>query len=352
MISAPFWNGRRVLITGHTGFKGAWLCLWLESLGARVTALARPPTTDPALVEVLAPWPQQTHVLGDIRTPDAVAKVMEQAAPEIIIHLAAQALVRAAYADPVGTYATNVLGTINLLEAARARPELKAVLVVTSDKVYENDGRGVAFSEGARLGGDDPYSNSKACAELATASYRTSFFQGGTAIATARAGNVVGGGDWAADRLIPDVIRALDRREAVRLRNPGAIRPWQHVLEPLSGYLLYAQQLAQAQPELPLALNFGPEHGAFRTTAEVVDAISIHFGGSPGWIADTGEHPHEAPVLTLSSDLAERSLGWRARLSIDEALRWTADWYAAHRAKKPMRQFSLDQIAQYMEMMT
>ena len=352
MIDARFWNGRRVLVTGHTGFKGAWLCLWLERLGARVTAFALPPITDPALIEIIAPWPQQAHTLGDIRIQDAVAKVMERAAPEIVFHLAAQALVRAAYTDPVGTYATNVLGTVNLLEAARARQELKAMLVVTSDKVYENDGRGVAFSEDARLGGDDPYSNSKACVELATASYRTSFFRNGAAIATARAGNVVGGGDWAADRLIPDVIRALDRREPVRLRNPGSVRPWQHVLEPLSGYLLYAQQLAQEQPELPLALNFGPEHSAFRTAAEVVDAISVHFGGNPGWTADIGKHPHEAPVLTLSSDLAERSLGWKPRLSIDDALRWTVDWYAAHRANKPMRQFSLDQIAQYMEIVT
>jgi len=346
-LAPDFWNGRRVLLTGHTGFKGAWLSLWLDVLGARVTALALPPPTTPALIDVLAPWPGQFHRTGDIRDPAAVRRVFDEADPEIVLHLAAQALVRPSYADPVATYASNVMGTVNILEAARSRPGLKAVLVVTSDKVYENFGRQVPFAEDARLGGKDPYSNSKACCELVTASYRASFFGTGARLATARAGNVIGGGDWALDRLIPDVVRAVGSGRPVRLRNPGSVRPWQHVLEPLSGYLAYARRLVEAPAGLPDALNFGPDPESFRTVAEVVEAISRHFDGRPGWQQDDGEHPPEAPALTLNSELAGRILNWRPRLSIETALEWTAAWYAAHRAGAAMRPITLEQIRRF-----
>jgi CDP-glucose 4,6-dehydratase len=341
-----FWRNRRVLLTGHTGFKGGWLALWLKALGARVHGLALPPPSEPSLWQLVG-RDLAISTLGDIRDPALVARVVAEAEPEILIHMAAQPLVRASYADPVGTLAANVLGTAHILDAARAQAGLRSVLVVTSDKVYENNEAGRPFAEGDRLGGHDPYSSSKACAELVTQCFRDSFWPEHRALATARAGNVIGGGDWAADRLVPDCVRALDSGQRVVLRYPDAVRPWQHVLEPLGGYLVYAEALTEDPAGTPKAMNFGPDPDSFRSVAQIVDSFSAHFAGKPGWASQNEAAPAEAKTLTLSSALAERSLVWRPRLDLERALQWTAGWYRAHRAKEDMVAFSMAQIEAY-----
>jgi CDP-glucose 4,6-dehydratase len=350
-----FWRGRRVLLTGHTGFKGAWMSVWLNGLGAEVTGYALPPTVEPNLWSIVGPpmhGAGTSHsVIADIRDARCVGEAVARADPQIVIHMAAQALVRESYRDPLGTYATNVMGTAALLQACRSLPHLECVVIVTSDKVYENHGKGRAFEEGDRLGGHDPYSNSKACAELLTMSFRDSFFADGPPIATARAGNVIGGGDWSEDRLIPDCVRALESGRAVNLRYPDAVRPWQHVLEPLSGYLALAEGLVKAPERTPRAVNFGPDPASFCTVREVVDAFGARFAGQPGWVRDPAPQPIEAQALTLSSALAGHALGWHPRLDIRESLSWTADWYLAYSAGENMSAFSEAQIARYRELM-
>jgi CDP-glucose 4,6-dehydratase len=344
-VSREFWRGRRVVITGHTGFKGSWLWLWLRGLGAHLTGYALAPPSAPNLWGIVSEG--GTSVIGDVRDADRVRDTVLRADPQVIFHLAAQALVRESYRDPLGTFATNVLGTGSLLQACRELRALECVVVVTSDKVYENDGAGRPYREDDRLGGHDPYSNSKACAELLTGSFRDSFFREGPPLATARAGNVIGGGDWSDDRLIPDCVRALTAGTPVSLRYPAAVRPWQHVLEPLGGYLALAQALVRAPAAAPRAVNFGPDAASFCAVREVVEGFSARFGGKPGWKHDSSEHPIEARALTLSSALAERALGWRPRLEIGEALAWTADWYRAFAAEENMVSFSQTQIARY-----
>jgi CDP-glucose 4,6-dehydratase len=350
--AGEFWRGRRVLLTGHTGFKGAWMSLWLEGLGAEVTGYALAPAGEPNLWGVVAATARAPRsVIADIRDAERVGDAVARADPQIVIHMAAQALVRESYRDPLGTYATNVMGTAALLQACRSLRGLECVVVVTSDKVYENRGEGRAFDERDRLGGHDPYSNSKACAELVTASFRDSFFADGPPIATARAGNVIGGGDWSEDRLIPDCVRALETGESVNVRYPDAVRPWQHVLEPLSGYLALAEALVTAPKKTPRAVNFGPDPASFCTVREVVDAFSARFRGKPGWVRDPSPQPPEAQTLTLSSELAGHALGWHPRLDIRESLSWTADWYLAHSAGENMVAFTEAQIARYRELM-
>jgi CDP-glucose 4,6-dehydratase len=340
-----FWRDRRVFLTGHTGFKGTWMSLWLRLLGAKVTGYALAPHTEPNMFD-LAGVKSCSHI-GDIRDEGKVRDALTASDPQLVIHMAAQALVRESYREPLATYATNVLGTGIVLQACRALKHLECVLIVTSDKVYENHEEGRAFVETDRLGGHDPYSNSKACAELLTGSFRDSFFKGGPPIASARAGNVIGGGDWSPDRLISDCIRALKANEAVTLRFPDAVRPWQHVLEPLSGYLALAQALVQTPASAPRAVNFGPNPSSFCTVREVVDAFSARFSGKPGWQRDVGVNPKEAAALTLSSALAHSSLQWHPRLGLRESLAWTADWYEAHAAGEDMVKFSEAQIVRY-----
>lgn len=343
--AAAFWRGRKVLLTGHTGFKGAWLHLWLQDMGADVTGYALAPSVEPNLWRMVGAGARS--ITGDIRDEGHMREVVAEAKPQILIHMAAQALVRESYRDPLGTYGTNVMGTATVLQACRSAETLQCILVVTSDKVYENHGAGRTFVEGDRLGGHDPYSSSKACTELVTNSFRDSFFRDGPPLASVRAGNVIGGGDWSADRLIPDCIRALRAGTPVILRYPEAVRPWQHVLEPLSGYLALAQALVQTPAAAPRAVNFGPDPAAFCTVHAVVDAFSARFAGKPGWQRDPAVHPEEARALTLSSTLAVQSLGWRSRLSIEEALGWTADWYRAFTRGQNMLEFSRAQLAQY-----
>jgi CDP-glucose 4,6-dehydratase len=342
-----FWRGRRVFLTGHTGFKGSWLWLWLRRLGAEVTGYALAPAAEPSLWSMLE-RARSASIIADVRDAARLREAVVSADPQIVFHLAAQSLVRESYRDPLGTFATNVIGTGALLEACRGLESLECVVIVTSDKVYENDGAGRAFEEHDRLGGHDPYSNSKACAELLTGSFRDSFFAAGPPIATARAGNVIGGGDWSQDRLIPDCVRALAAGTRVSLRYPDAVRPWQHVLEPLGGYLKLAETLVRAPAQAPRAVNFGPDAASFCTVREVVDAFSRRFAGKPGWERDAGPHPGEARALTLSSGLAERTLGWRPQLPLGESLAWTADWYRAYAAKEDMVAYSEAQLERYM----
>lgn len=344
-----FWRGRRVLVTGHTGFKGAWLCLWLGRLGARVSALALPAATEPSLYALAGPWPAQDHRIADMRDVAATVAAVQAASPEIVFHLAAQSLVRVAYRDPLGTYATNVMGTLNLLEAIRQVGGVKAVVVATTDKVYENAETGRPFAEGDRIGGGDPYSNSKACVELAVGAFRAAFFaaRGSAAIACVRAGNVLGGGDWSEDRLVPDLVRAGQAGRKPRLRYPDSVRPWQHVLDPLSGYLALAQRLVTAPQDCPPALNFGPDASAALAVAPLTERFQAVFGGGLGWEREPGDHPAEAQTLLLDSGLARRSLGWRPRLDIAATIDWTAAWYRHWRDGGDMRAFSLEQIARY-----
>ncbi|RUM27314.1 CDP-glucose 4,6-dehydratase [Rhizobium vallis] len=346
-----FWNGRRVFLTGHTGFKGSWLSLWLEKLGAEVSAVSLEPETNPSLYLRLSPWNGQNHHIADIRDAAAFKQRLIAFEPEIVIHMAAQALVRRSYKNPAETFATNVMGTANVLDAVRETSSVKTALVITSDKVYANNGSGVPFIETDTLGGKDPYSNSKACTELVVQSYRDSFFkERDIRIATVRAGNVIGGGDWSRDRLIPDFIRAFESNQPILLRYPEAIRPWQHVLEPLGGYLAFAEALTVAgERELPEALNFGPDPQSFAMVFQLAEALGFAHGVNNVWKPAPGKHLPEAPALTLSSDLALSAIGWRPRLNLQQTIDWTAAWYKANREGADMRAFSLDQIAAYEE---
>jgi CDP-glucose 4,6-dehydratase len=319
-------------------------------MGADVTGYALEPSVEPNLWAIVGAGARS--IIGDIRDEGRVRDVVAEADPQIVIHMAAQALVKESYRDPLGTYSTNVLGTASVLQACRGARDLECIVVVTSDKVYENIGLGRPFVESDRLGGHDPYSNSKACAELVMNSFRDSFFSNGPPLASVRAGNVIGGGDWSADRLIPDCVRALHVGTPVTLRYPDAVRPWQHVLEPLSGYLTLAQALVETPATAPRAVNFGPDPASFCSVHDVVDAFSARFAGKPGWERDAAAHPAEARALTLSSTLAGRSLEWRPSLSIEEALSWTADWYRAYATGENMLAITQAQLAQYRERST
>jgi CDP-glucose 4,6-dehydratase len=349
-IDPNFWADRRVLVTGHTGFKGAWLSLWLQSLGARVTGLAPGPPTQPSLYELAGVGAEMDERAIDVRDGEAVGEALRQARPEVVLHLAAQPLVRRSLRDPATTYAVNVMGTVNVLEAVRLHGEdVRAVVVVTSDKCYENPENGPRrFVEGDPLGGRDPYSSSKACAELVTAAYRASFFSApdGPRVASARAGNVIGGGDWGEDRLIADIVRAIGDGEPVSVRNPGAIRPWQHVLNPLSGYLLLAQELTRA-PAAARAWNFGPRAADARTVGWIVERLGALWEGALRWELDASANPPEAGRLELDSSAAEDGLGWLPAWNLQEALERVVAWHEAHRRGADMRRTSCEQIAEF-----
>lgn len=347
LVSAAFWRGKRVFLTGHTGFKGSWLALWLQQLGAEVTGFALPPSTKPALYEVGGVEKGMTSVIGDIRDATHLTQALHAARPEIVLHLAAQALVGEGYRDPVGTYATNVLGTANLLEAARRCDGIQAIVVVTSDKCYDNKEWSWPYRENEPLGGHDPYSSSKACAELVTASYRKSFLAAqGIPVASARAGNVFGGGDWSASRLIPDLLQAFASGQPGILRRPGSIRPWQHVLEPLSGYLLLAQKLV-ANPNLAGAWNFGPGEDDCLTAAQLADRLAKAWGSDANWHTATDDFPHEASTLRLDSSLAKQKLAWKPAWPLDQALQQTISWHKTWLTAADMRETTIRQIIEY-----
>jgi len=342
-----FWRNRRVLVTGHTGFKGAWLCLWLERLGAHVTGLAQPPHTDPNLFALLSPWKALDHCIADVTQAEPIGRAVAAGDAEILFHLAAQSLVPAGHRDPVGTFATNVMGTVHVLQAALALPALKAALIVTTDKVYADPNSGRAFAEADPLGGDEPYGSSKAAAELAVDAYRAAYAAKRIGLGSARAGNVIGGGDWSADRLVPDLVRALWSGEPALLRNPAAIRPWQHVLDPLSGYLRYAERLAEDPAHAPPALNFAPADASARPVIDVADRFAARFNDHPRWKSAGAPEFHEAAILRLSAAKAAAALSWHPRLDFESAVAWTTDWYAAHRHGDDMRQHTLAQIEHY-----
>jgi CDP-glucose 4,6-dehydratase len=352
-MNPQFWHGKRVFLTGHTGFKGSWLSLWLQALGAEVTGFALPPSTTPSLFGTAGVAAGMHSVHGDIRDAAALQAALAAARPEIVIHMAAQALVRYSYAHPVETYATNVMGLVHLFEAVRATPGVRAVVNVTSDKCYENKEWPWGYRENEPMGGYDPYSNSKGCAELVTSAYRSSFFnpaqhaQHGVALGSGRAGNVIGGGDWAEDRLIPDMMRAIARGQPVRIRSPHAIRPWQHVLEPLSGYLTLAEQLAQHGAGYAEGFNFGPHDTDARPVQWIVERLCQRWGEGAAWELDGTPQPHEATYLKLDCSKAHSRLAWQPRWNLGQTLDHIVAWHKAHGAGQDMRAFTLAQIATY-----
>lgn len=356
-MNPEFWLNKRVLVTGHTGFKGGWLSLWLQSLGAEVIGYSLPPPTIPSLFLQAAVHRDMRSILGDVCDLQHLQKVVAQSQSEIIFHLAAQSLVRSSYADPVGTYVTNVLGTANILETVRNNAAVRSVVIVTTDKCYENLEDGRAYSETDRLGGFDPYSSSKAAAELVTAAFRNSFFSSASdeaqqGIASVRAGNVIGGGDWAVDRLIPDLMRAILEGKELLIRSPHAIRPWQHVLEPLCGYLVLAERLYRQPGRYAQAWNFGPDDLDGIPVSAVLQLLSESWGPGITWRLDDGPQRHEASRLRLDSSKSRKMLGWQPQWKLSQALEATAQWYKAYHNQQNLRTLTLQQIESYQSALT
>jgi CDP-glucose 4,6-dehydratase len=346
LVKTSAWKGRRVLVTGHTGFKGGWLSLWLHQLGAEVTGFSLPAPTDPSLFEQTRLAELVNHVEGDVRDMDAVEAAVNAARPEVVFHLAAQSLVRYSYDNPIETYATNVMGTVHLLDACRRAESVRAIISVTSDKCYENREWIWPYRESDPMGGHDPYSSSKGAAELVISAYRRSFFETGACIASVRAGNVIGGGDWATDRLIPDIVRAMLAGERPLIRNPNSVRPWQHVMVALSGYLLIAERLLEERREFANAWNFGPSEDDAKPVAWIADRM-LEMWGAEGWDRPAGEQPHEAKLLKLDCSKARAALGWRPRLSLEKALEKVVDWHKSVADGDDAREVSLRQLREY-----
>jgi CDP-glucose 4,6-dehydratase len=348
VIDPGFWRGRRVFLTGHTGFKGGWAALVMRSAGAEVTGFSLEPEYADGIFSVAQVAQDVRHVIGDIREPRALRAVIDEARPQIVVHMAAQSLVRRSYAAPVETYAANVMGTVHLLEAVRHCAGVQAVIVVTSDKCYENSGHLHGYKEDEPLGGSDPYSSSKACAEIVTQAYRRSFFDKSfpVPVASVRAGNVIGGGDWAEDRLVPDAMRAFLNRRALHVRNPQSLRPWQHVLDPVLAYMLLTERLVEDGAAFAEAWNFGPGQESEVTVRQIVDLLVRGWGEGVTWRHDTDQHPAEAAVLKLDCSKAAVRLNWRPMLGLERSINLTLDWYRAFQRGANMRQVTLSQIGE------
>lgn len=349
-VTARFWNSKRVLLTGHTGFKGSWLSLWLQSLGADVVGYALAPDS-PSLFEQARVSEKMASIYGHLEDVESLRSAFRTANPQIVVHMAAQSLVRRSYAEPVQTYATNVLGTVHVLELIRQTPSVRVAIIVTSDKCYENREWVWSYREVDRLGGHDPYSSSKACAELVTVAYRDSFFRKSArrpAVATVRAGNVIGGGDWAEDRLVPDCIRALIKKRPVAIRNPQAVRPWQHVLDPLCGYLMLLERLWEDASGWDEEWNFGSSHEECRPVSWLVSELTRRWSEQASWTVTTNpDQLQEATYLTLDSSKARRRLAWTPRLNLDTALDWVVEWYRAFEAGTDLQKITTEQISRY-----
>ena len=350
---AKTWQERRVFLTGHTGFKGSWLALWLSRLGAKVRGYALDPCTEPNMFNLASVGAVVDDVRGDVRDHAKLEAAMTEFAPEVVFHLAAQPIVRRSYADPIGTYATNVMGTVHLLEAIRKTSSVRAVVCVTTDKCYQNQNWIWPYRETDPLGGHDPYASSKACAEIVSAAYRSSFFpidrlaEHRVALATARAGNVIGGGDWTEDRLIPDLIRGFLSRQPVLIRRPMAIRPWQHVLESLHGYLMLTGELLAKDAKFASAYNFGPSDEDIWPVERIATKLVDMWGNGASWIRDTVPGVHEDHILRLDASKARAEVGWKPKLRIEEALEWTMAWYRAWNQGEDMAEFTQQQIVEY-----
>lgn len=355
-MKPAFWSGKRVFMTGHTGFKGSWMSLWLQSLGAELTGFALNPPTNPSLFEEADVAQGMRSIIGDVRDLPTLQQAMHATQPEVVIHMAAQSLVRYSYQNPVDTYATNVMGTVNMLEAVRTTASVRAVVNITTDKCYENRESVWGYRENEPMGGYDPYSNSKGCAELVSSAYRCSFFnanahaQHGLALATVRAGNVIGGGDWAADRLIPDILAAFQQGKLVKIRNPHAVRPWQHVLEPLRGYLMLAERLYEHGPDFAEGWNFGPNDEDAKSVGWIVEQMAEMWGSDAQWQIDSSEHPHEANCLKLDISKARARLGWYPLLRLHDALELIIDWAKKYRIGLDARELTLTHIINYQKM--
>lgn len=349
-MNPAFWKDRTVLITGHTGFKGSWLSLWMQKAGANVIGYSLPPPTAPSLFEVASVAEGMRSIIGDIRDLEHMRQAFHRHAPEIVIHMAAQSLVRYSYDHPVETYMTNIIGTVNVFEAVRVTPSVRAVLNVTSDKCYENREWPWGYRENEPMGGYDPYSSSKGCAELVTSAYRNSYFSGKdcrVVLASARAGNVIGGGDWARDRLIPDIMQAFLGGDAVVIRNPAAIRPWQHVLEPLHGYLTLLEKSYEGGQRFGEGWNFGPESSDTRPVSWIVETLAGLWGRDATWKIDPAGQPHEARYLKLDCSKARSLLGWQPKMTLREGLEQVVGWFRAYQDKQDMRDYTLGEIADY-----
>ena len=355
-MNSNFWKNKKVLLTGHTGFKGSWLSIWLKKLGVELVGFSKDIPTKPSLFEIAKVSEGMTSITGNIEDFTAIQKVLKENKPEIVIHMAAQSLVRKSYEEPINTFATNVMGTVNLLQAVKTTGSTLVLINITSDKCYENKGTEKAFSENSPMGGYDPYSSSKGCAELVTSSFRNSFFnlkefeRHGCSLSSVRSGNVIGGGDWAKDRLIPDIMNSISKRIPTQIRNTRSIRPWQFVLEPLFGYLILAQRMWEEGKEFSEPWNFGPDETDCKSVKWILEKISKELDDRFSWKEDTRDNPHEAEMLKLDCNKAKKRLGWKTKLDVNETIEWTVNWYKEYFKNSDMKEYTENQIDKFMSL--
>jgi len=355
-MNSNFWKNKKVLLTGHTGFKGSWLSIWLKKLGVELVGFSKDIPTKPSLFEIAKVSEGMTSITGNIEDFTAIQKVLKENKPEIVIHMAAQSLVRKSYEEPINTFATNVMGTVNLLQAVKTTGSTLVLINITSDKCYENKGTEKAFSENSPMGGYDPYSSSKGCAELVTSAFRDSFFnlkefdQHGCSLSSVRSGNVIGGGDWAKDRLISDIMNNISKRIPTQIRNTRSIRPWQFVLEPLFGYLILAQRMWEEGKEFSEPWNFGPDETDCKSVKWILEKISKELDDGFSWKEDTRDNPHEAEMLKLDCNKAKKRLGWKTKLDVNETIEWTVNWYKEYFKNSDMKQYTENQIDKFISL--